>query len=268
MAESSASEKALMRAAQVCQALDIQPYQLKFWETEFLELGRRVGPKRLYGPAEVEIASEIKSLLVDARLNLSEARSVLGERFPLDVAERDIEPVDGGAGTAEGSDSHVASGPAPQDSRLAQAEDELRQLRSRVVILERALADARAEARALADEQRSELAAERTIVASLREALENARRDVKQATESLSKEQTKSRTLKSDLSNATERVAELETRLEALAHDAVSVRRLEEDIAALEERLATSERSRLEAEDAASIRQEELLAIRRALEGR
>lgn len=71
---SEEAAKAVRRSTEVCQELDIQPYVLKFWEAEFPQLSRRIGPKRLYGPEDFRIAQSIKRLLQDDGLTLAEAR--------------------------------------------------------------------------------------------------------------------------------------------------------------------------------------------------
>lgn len=89
------SDKVVRRSLEVCQELDIQPYVLKFWEGEFPQLGRRVGPKRLYGPDEFALAVEIKRLLQEDGITLAEARDALSSfagdsaaaGLPLDEAE-------------------------------------------------------------------------------------------------------------------------------------------------------------------------------------
>ncbi|MFN7965156.1 MAG: MerR family transcriptional regulator [Acidobacteriota bacterium] len=87
---SEATAKSVRRSGEVCQELDIQPYVLKFWEAEFPQLSRRIGPKRLYGPEEFQIAEWIKRLLQDDGLTLAEAREALAgqlSRGELDAAD-------------------------------------------------------------------------------------------------------------------------------------------------------------------------------------
>ena len=75
------SESELTRPADVCARLDVQPYILKFWESEFPLLGRRVGQKRLYDGAAFEMVREIRRLVLDERRSLGEARTALDVRF-------------------------------------------------------------------------------------------------------------------------------------------------------------------------------------------
>ncbi len=168
-----------LRPQQVCARLDIQPYQLKFWETEFEQLGRSVGPRRVYEAEALALATEIRRLLVDRRMNLDEAREALAEKFPAPAAAQSQEP--------EGEEqSRPAAGEGARDGGAAR-------LRARVRSLERALAEARAaldeqarrhemeleRQRALADELRRELASREKELGAQREALSRARRDVR-----------------------------------------------------------------------------------------
>ncbi len=75
------AEKPVRRPAEVCAELDIQPYVLKFWEGEFPLLGRRIGPKRNYGPVEFEITREIRRLLEEEGLSLADARTSVDRLF-------------------------------------------------------------------------------------------------------------------------------------------------------------------------------------------
>ncbi len=79
------ADKPLRRPADVCAELDIQPYVLKFWEGEFPQLARRIGPKRTYGPDEIAITREIRRLLEDEGLSLPDARQQLERAFPGEV---------------------------------------------------------------------------------------------------------------------------------------------------------------------------------------
>lgn len=112
-------DKHLRRPAEVCVELDIQPYVLKFWESEFPQLGRRVGAKRNYGRKEVAFVKELRRLLEEDGLSLSDARAALAQAFP------DLE---GGPASAPPVDMRATShAPDPQLAhKLDQALEELR----------------------------------------------------------------------------------------------------------------------------------------------
>lgn len=85
--------RALFKAAEVCQIARLQPYVLRSWEAEFPELGVQKTPEgpRIYRRADVERVLRIKHLLLVDGLTLAGARrklegetSLVAEDGPLD----------------------------------------------------------------------------------------------------------------------------------------------------------------------------------------
>lgn len=80
MADSSAAvdipKRALFRASEVCDIVQVQPYVLRTWEAEFPELGvaKTSGGPRVYRRADVEQVARIKHLLLVEGLTLAGAR--------------------------------------------------------------------------------------------------------------------------------------------------------------------------------------------------
>jgi DNA-binding transcriptional MerR regulator len=74
-------DRALFKAAEVCDLIKIQPYVLKSWEAEFPDLGitKAAGAPRVYRRADVEQAARIKHLLLVEGLTLAGARRKLEE---------------------------------------------------------------------------------------------------------------------------------------------------------------------------------------------
>jgi DNA-binding transcriptional MerR regulator len=69
-----------LKAADVCQLAQVQPYVLRTWEAEFPELGRSVdGGPRIYGRADVERVLKIRELVFDEGLTLAGVRRRLVE---------------------------------------------------------------------------------------------------------------------------------------------------------------------------------------------
>ncbi|MEZ5416514.1 MAG: MerR family transcriptional regulator [Vicinamibacterales bacterium] len=69
-----------LKAADVCQIAQVQPYVLRTWEAEFPDLGREVdGGPRFYGRADVERVLRIRDLVYGEGLTLSGARRRLEE---------------------------------------------------------------------------------------------------------------------------------------------------------------------------------------------
>jgi len=61
---------------EVCRKLDIQPYVLRHWETEFpfLKTSRGSGAARTFSAAEVELLGRIRSLLYEDGYTMAGAR--------------------------------------------------------------------------------------------------------------------------------------------------------------------------------------------------
>src|ERR1700674_4497306 len=68
--------RALFKAAEVCDIVKVQPYVLRSWEAEFPELGvsKSAGVPRVYRRSDVEQVARIKHLLLVEGLTLAGAR--------------------------------------------------------------------------------------------------------------------------------------------------------------------------------------------------
>jgi DNA-binding transcriptional MerR regulator len=73
--------RAVFRAQEVCELVEVQPYVLRTWEAEFPELGVAKSPTspRVYRRADVERVLRIKHLLFVDGLTLAGARRRLSE---------------------------------------------------------------------------------------------------------------------------------------------------------------------------------------------
>jgi DNA-binding transcriptional MerR regulator len=81
--------RALFKAAEVCELAKVQPYVLRSWEAEFPELGvaKAAGAPRVYRRTDVEQVLRIRHLLLVEGLTLAGARRRLGEESAPVVAE-------------------------------------------------------------------------------------------------------------------------------------------------------------------------------------
>ncbi len=72
--------KRSLRTSDVCRQLDIQPYVLKYWESEFPQLlkSAETGP-RTYAPEEVALLRRIKQLLYEEGYTIAGARKKLAQ---------------------------------------------------------------------------------------------------------------------------------------------------------------------------------------------
>jgi DNA-binding transcriptional MerR regulator len=73
--------RALFKAAEVCDIVKVQPYVLRSWEAEFPDLGvaKTAGGPRVYRRGDVEQVVRIKHLLLVEGLTLAGARRKLTE---------------------------------------------------------------------------------------------------------------------------------------------------------------------------------------------
>jgi DNA-binding transcriptional MerR regulator len=78
MARAAAEEK-LYKIGEVCKLAELQPYVLRYWETEFPQLapGKSGGGQRLYTRAEVDIILRIKELLYREGFTIAGAKKKL-----------------------------------------------------------------------------------------------------------------------------------------------------------------------------------------------
>lgn len=81
--------RALFKAAEVCDILKVQPYVLRSWEAEFPELGvsKADGGPRVYRRADVEQVARIRHLLLVDGLTLAGARRKLVDEVAPVVAD-------------------------------------------------------------------------------------------------------------------------------------------------------------------------------------
>src|SRR5712691_6145417 len=78
-------DKKLYKIGEVCRIADVQPYVLRYWETEFAALApnKSGGGQRLYTQREIDIILRIKQLLY------SEGFTIAGAKKKLDAEMAD-----------------------------------------------------------------------------------------------------------------------------------------------------------------------------------
>jgi DNA-binding transcriptional MerR regulator len=74
-----AAEKELYKIGEVCRMADVQPYVLRYWETEFPPLApsKSGGGQRLYTRREIDIILRIKQLLYSEGFTIAGAKKKL-----------------------------------------------------------------------------------------------------------------------------------------------------------------------------------------------
>ena len=81
MARPTATNDKLYKIGEVCRLADVQPYVLRYWETEFPQLapGKSGGGQRLYNQREIDVILRIKELLYRDGFTIAGAKKKLGE---------------------------------------------------------------------------------------------------------------------------------------------------------------------------------------------
>ena len=81
------SPRRLYKIGEVCRIADVQPYVLRYWETEFPALTpqKSSGGQRMYSEREVEIIQRVKFLLYTERLTIAGAKKRLDRELNADM---------------------------------------------------------------------------------------------------------------------------------------------------------------------------------------
>ena len=77
----AAADEKLYKIGEVCKLADVQPYVLRYWETEFPQLApnKSGGGQRLYTRAEIDTILRIKELLYRDGFTIAGAKKKLEE---------------------------------------------------------------------------------------------------------------------------------------------------------------------------------------------
>lgn len=83
-------EKQYFKIGEVSEILDVEPYVLRYWESEFkiLKPTRTRARQRLYHKRDLELLMEIKHLLYDEKFTIAGAKKRLQEMKKLSSAEK------------------------------------------------------------------------------------------------------------------------------------------------------------------------------------
>jgi len=88
-----ADESRLYKIGEVCKIADVQPYVLRYWETEFPPLApnKSGGGQRLYSQREIDIILRIKQLLYSDGFTIAGAKKKLeGEPSQPAPSQKDL----------------------------------------------------------------------------------------------------------------------------------------------------------------------------------
>lgn len=112
----AAEDKKLYKIGEVCRVADVQPYVLRYWETEFPSLApnKSGGGQRLYTKREIDIILRIKQLLYSEGFTIAGAK----KKLETELESGSVAPKPEAAATAK-------RGGKP-DQKLANVKKELR----------------------------------------------------------------------------------------------------------------------------------------------
>lgn len=129
MARKKPQKQLYYKIGEACKLLDIQPYVLRYWETEFPELSpsKSKSGQRVYSEEELALIRRIKELLYDEGFTIAGAKKRL---------EAELEAGGPGAGSSAGAEGVNAGGNGADgelDTRAAERIEQLqRELRAAV----------------------------------------------------------------------------------------------------------------------------------------
>ena len=83
--------KLFFKIGEVCELAGVEPFVLRFWESEFPSLvpQKSKAGHRVYRRKDVEMVMKIKNLLYDRGFTIAGARKQLAKGAPLPAADRD-----------------------------------------------------------------------------------------------------------------------------------------------------------------------------------
>ena len=100
MATTGKTEAAYRNIGEVAELLDVPQHVLRFWETKFTVLKplKRAGGRRFYGPQDIALLMELKSLLYQQGYTIKGVQRLLksarGVPSALELASQQHEPVE------------------------------------------------------------------------------------------------------------------------------------------------------------------------------
>jgi DNA-binding transcriptional MerR regulator len=85
-------DERLYKIGEVCRMADVQPYVLRYWETEFPSLApnKSGGGQRLYTRREIDIILRIKQLLYSEGFTIAGAKKKLEVEDPTAAPSKDV----------------------------------------------------------------------------------------------------------------------------------------------------------------------------------
>jgi DNA-binding transcriptional MerR regulator len=75
-------KKSLFKVEEVCDLIDVKPYVLRFWESEFAEIRPMISSsgQKMYEYSHLELLIAIKKLLIDQKMTIEKAKREFAKR--------------------------------------------------------------------------------------------------------------------------------------------------------------------------------------------
>ncbi|MEJ2239587.1 MAG: MerR family transcriptional regulator [Gemmatimonadales bacterium] len=145
-----ATKKLYFKIGEACKKLDIQPYVLRYWETEFpaLSPNKSKSGQRVYTPEDLQVIGRIKELLYEEGFTIAGAKKKLEAELKTGLKPPRAKQEDEGAGEQGAAEA----APEPEVVVDEAAVKELEAMRQGV---EKALAEARSLLEYLDSEKKS-----------------------------------------------------------------------------------------------------------------
>ena len=132
------AKKLYYKIGEACRALDIQPYVLRYWETEFpvLKPSKSKSGQRVYTEKEIEVIRRIKELLYDEGYTIAGAKKRLENEASSD---KEVEVVDPSLAESDDKSAPTLDSATPEEieslrrgirNALAEAREILQQMGS------------------------------------------------------------------------------------------------------------------------------------------
>ena len=116
------AKKLYYKIGEACKILEIQPYVLRYWETEFpfLSPSKSKSGQRVYGDREIEVIRRIKELLYEEGYTIAGAKKKLESELTADPEGGPPSPPK----AAPKKPGKAAAGPGPGETEPAPGEKE------------------------------------------------------------------------------------------------------------------------------------------------
>jgi len=117
------AKKLYYKIGEACKILEIQPYVLRYWETEFpfLNPNKSKSGQRVYSERELDVIRRIKELLYEEGYTIAGAKKKL--EAELEAESRNANAGEEGGRSSAGEKARKPRRPAREKTRRTEAED-------------------------------------------------------------------------------------------------------------------------------------------------